>query len=401
MSSFSIEMEEIKMSNTIDNYVDLRGDLSPIDFPYNEIDYLIFSELAYVHLDHIFKSQTHQTYTLQQLYQCYHQKNQEFNDEIIYNQSHFLFEKISKMPRYQNIQLIHYVNEVDKDLIKQFSAMTFLLEDQTMVISYRGTDDDLIGWHEDFLMLCEKNIPSQISSVQYLEQACLYQQHVSLLQSLKNRHLGSSLWTRLKKHFLYKKNYPIILTGHSKGGHLAMYAGCFSCESVKKRIQHIYNYDGPGFQERLMLTDEYKQMLPSIHSYIPHYSFFGIVLGHEEDYTVVKSQYTGMYQHDAFSWFVNTKGFIEDDLSMESVDFAIQVILFLDKLTQQEKRLFVQSMFELFDHLNLYTFSDLSHISYKTILNAIKELTFFDKKLRKMFVEVLHMLWLEARKAKR
>lgn len=58
-------------------------------------------------------------------------------------------------------------------------------------------------------------------------------------------------------------------------------------------------------------------------------------------------------------------------------------------------------MFELFDHLNLYTFSDLSHISYKTILNAIKELTFFDKKLRKMFVEVLHMLWLEARKAKR
>ena len=29
------------MKNTIYDYVDLRGDLSPIDFPYNEIDFLI------------------------------------------------------------------------------------------------------------------------------------------------------------------------------------------------------------------------------------------------------------------------------------------------------------------------------------------------------------------------
>ena len=39
--------------NTILNYVDLRGDLLTTQFPYNEIDALIFSELAYVNLDQI------------------------------------------------------------------------------------------------------------------------------------------------------------------------------------------------------------------------------------------------------------------------------------------------------------------------------------------------------------
>ena len=88
----------------------------------------------------------------------------------------------------------------------------------------------------------------------------------------------------------------------SKGGNLAMYAGCFCQKETKQRILKIDNSDGPGFQDEIMLSSEYKEMLPRIHSYIPHYSFFGIVLGHEEEYTVVHSHFTGMLQHNGFSW---------------------------------------------------------------------------------------------------
>ena len=194
---------------------------------------------------------------------------------------------------------------------------------------------------------------------------------------------------------------PFYLCGHSKGGNLAMYAGCFCDQDIQERIQLIYNYDGPGFQNDIIQSPEYQKMLPRIHSYLPHYSFFGIVLNHEENYSVVNSQYTGMLQHNPYSWQVTPHGFVEDELSYESVQFAIKVIIFLEKLSYEDKHAFIEAMFGLFESLGLKTFSDLSHISYKHILAGIKELTLLKSDVRKMLIEVLHMLWLEAKKTKK
>lgn len=393
----------VLMKNTIYDYVDLRGDLSPIDFPYNEVDALIFSEFAYVNLDGLIDLDFEKSYTLKEVYELYVHRNKSLDEmqlSSILIESHYLFEKMAHSLRYQNIRILSYINDIDKELIKQFSAMTLQLEDQRLVIAYRGTDDTLVGWHEDFLMLCENVVPAQISSAEYLHYISQYQNNTSLIESLKNRHLDSSLFQRIKKHFQYKKNCPLWLVGHSKGGNLAMYAACFTHNDTKKRIIQVDNFDGPGFQDEIMVSSQYKDMLPRIHSYIPHYSFFGIVLGHEEQYTVVHSHYTGMLQHNGFSWEVAPQHFVDDELSFESVQFAIKVILFLEKLTNEEKHQFVEAMFGLFDSLDLYTFTDLSHISYKHILNAIKELTLLDSKTRKMLIEVLHMLWLEAKKTK-
>lgn len=388
--------------NTILNYVDLRGDLLANQFPYNEIDALIFSELAYVYLDDLIN---HLDYpTLQEVYDQYHQRNQTLSVEELSKiqiPSHELFEKMAQSPRYQNIQILAYVNDVNKELVKQFAAMALLLEDGRIVITYRGTDDSLIGWHEDFLMLCEKTVPAQESSVRFLEHVAQLPLSFSLIQDLKNPFLSSSIWQRFKKHFEYKQHRPLWLVGHSKGGNLAIFAGCFCHQTIQNRIQQIDNFDGPGFQDEILQSTAYQTMLPRIHSYIPHYSFFGIVLGHEENYTVVQSQEVGMMQHNAFSWQINAQHFEQDELSYESVQFAIKVILFLEKLSHEEKHQFVEAMFSLFDSLNIYNFSDLSHISYKHIMTAIKEITLLKPKTRNMLLEVLHMLWLEAKKIKK
>lgn len=387
----------------INDYAEMRGDLTLKQCPYNEIDYLIFSVLSYICADGIIGNDYQHTYTLKEFYQLYKQRNQTLEEDEykkICNESHYLLEKLAELPRYQNIRIVAYVNDINKELVKQFSAMTFLLEDETMVIAYRGTDDSLVGWHEDFLMLCENTVPAQLSSLKYLQKAALYPYQCSFKESINNSFLDSSLIKRIKKHFLYKKERPIILVGHSKGGNLAMFSGCFCEENIQKRIQHIYNYDGPGFQEDIIHSPQYQNCLHKIESYIPHYSFFGIVLNHEEDYHVVQSNAKGMLQHNAFYWNVGREHFVQDELSMESVDFAIKVILFLEKLSDDDKHVLVDTMFHLFDQLELYTFSDLSHMSYKHILNAVKELSLLDSKVRKMLIEVLHMLWLEAKKTK-
>ena len=56
-----------------------------------------------------------------------------------------------------------------------------------MVVVYRGTDDSLVGWHEDFLMLCENVVPAQLSSVEYLKYISDFSYSYSLLDSLKNK----------------------------------------------------------------------------------------------------------------------------------------------------------------------------------------------------------------------
>lgn len=390
------------MKNTIYNYVELRGDLTIDQYPYNEIDYLIFSELSYVCFDHILNSDVHDALTLEQAYELYknEHKNDSQDENVSYYKSLKLLKKMAYLPRYRHIKLLSYVNDVDKDLIKQFAALTLLLENQTLCIAYRGTDDSLVGWHEDFLMLCDDVVPAQKSSVKYLDYISQYEYTDSLCDDLKCKYLGKNIWERLKKHFQYKKNRPIILVGHSKGGNLAMYAGCMATQEIQNRISHIYNYDGPGFHEQMMNSSQYQKMLPRIQSYIPHYSFFGITLGHEEQYQVVHSYHTGMIQHDATSWQVNAMGFVGDELSYESVQFAINVLLFLDKLTLEEKYIFIDTMFGLFDSLGILTFSDLAHISFKQIIYAIKEMTLLESSVRKMLIEVLHMLWIESKKSK-
>ena len=381
------------MKDTIIDYVHWRGDISFQIQPYNSIDYLILSNLAYVHFDGI---TFEPSLTLNEAYEQYINSQYVFEDE-----SHSLFEKVSHAPRYQNIRILSYMNDVNPELIKQFAVVTFLLENQTLFVAFRGTDESLIGWHEDFLMLCETIIPSQTSAVNYLNEIGQFKYQSTLKQSLQNQYLGS-LTQRLRKHFQYKKQgLPILLGGHSKGGNLAMYAACFCDENLSQRILKVYNFDGPGFQEDMLASKNYQNMLPRIISYIPHYSFFGIVLGHEENYHVIQSHNEGMLQHNSFSWHVTKDDFVNDELSYESVQFAIKVILFLEKMTIEEKRLFVETMFGLFDSLNLHTFHELSHITYKQILAAIKELTLLDNKMRKMLIEVLHILWLEAKKTKK
>lgn len=378
------------------DYIKWRGDLSLLDFPYNQVDYLILSNLAYVHLDGIDFSHP---MTLSEAFVLYQQLNELNKKEVnpIFNESHYLFEEVVQSKRYCHIKIINYINEVNDQFIEQFSATSFLLENDTLFIGFRGTDDSLVGWHENFLMLCDDIIPSHLSALKYLNDMSDYN-HIHFFHTLKNKNLGH-FKKRILSYFRYKKEgLPIILGGHSKGGNLAMYAGCFVDERIQNRIDKIYNYDGPGFQENITHTIEYQRMLPRIISYIPHYSFFGIVLCHEEKYEVVHSQLKGLNQHNSFSWTVTKDDFIKDELSFESVQFAVKIILFLEKLSYEDKKNFITMMFELFHSLHLYTFTDLSHMTYKHILSAIKEISSFDNKMKKILIDFIRILYFESRK---
>lgn len=81
-----------------------------------------------------------------------------------------LLKVMAESKRYKNILLSDYLNELDYQEIKQFAAITFQLPDNTIYVSFRGTDDTILGWKEDFMMTYTLPIPSQIRAKEYLKQ---------------------------------------------------------------------------------------------------------------------------------------------------------------------------------------------------------------------------------------
>ena len=124
---------------------------------------------------------------------------------LVPDQIPVLVERAAKTIRFQDIGLLGYVNRIDEETQTQFSAMSVLLPDGSAYVAFRGTDDTIVGWKEDFNMAFTPEIPAQKYAAQYL-------QNVSEVLPFRTLRVG----------------------GHSKGGNLAVYAAVFCGDAVQK-----------------------------------------------------------------------------------------------------------------------------------------------------------------------
>lgn len=128
--------------------------------------------------------------------------------------------RLPRSRRFAKMRLNYYTNLTDKEMQMQFSAVTFLLEDGTVYVAFRGTDETIVGWREDFDMALKSPIPSQTAARLYL------------------RHIAE-----------YTGDAPLMIGGHSKGGNEAVFAAMETEPQIQDRIRAVYCFDGPGFRE--------------------------------------------------------------------------------------------------------------------------------------------------------
>ena len=364
------------MHPTLYTYALWRKDISIKEIPYNDVDYLILTLLSYLRLSTI-QDKIVLPLSLSTIFSYYKKTDHE------YDESYELFQMISSSKRYSHIQIIDFLDEKDEITSKQFFALTYLLENKTLFIAFRGTDDSWVGWKENLSLLYESQIPSHQSSLNYIESTI----NKANKFSFKNKTL-SVLYT----HFFYK---PMIISGHSKGGHLALYSSMHIKKDIQKHIIRVINYDGPGLLLSMLEKIDYHSLLPKIISYVPQFSFFGLLFYHEENYKVIHSNAIGLNQHDPMSWCVDPGGFIEDALKQESIAFFIKMNTFLNKMSIEEKRIMFASLFELFSLLNIYSFNDLYHLQFKHLLLGIKEISSMNSHIRKRLIEFLRLFYVE------
>ena len=340
------------MANIID-YIKWRGDLEFKNSKFNEIDSLILNRFSYFPLDNIIGKD--EILSIKELGKRFTKEDKNQID-ILWEDDANLFPLMAESQRFGKIKALKYVNQIDVETEKQFSAITLLLPDNTIYISFRGTDNTLIGWKEDFNMVFKSHTESQLAAKEYLENIAK-QYHVR----------------------------PIRLGGHSKGGNLALYAAIFANEKIKKRILNVYNNDGPGFNEDIIHTKEYQEIIGKVITYVPQDSIFGMLLEHKEKYMIVKSIEKGIMQHDVYSWQVLGNKFIilrEITNGSKFIDKTIKN--WLEGLDLQTRQQVIDIVFEIINSTNAKKVADLKFSvmkNAKMILSSYKHLESENKKM--------------------
>lgn len=354
------------MGNILD-YLSWRGDLSFEQDPFNDADAVLLSRLSYLQLDGIVDDSFDEHITLHEASKLF-LRDKDRVKNILWKGDDELLRAVGESRRFGHCPVSCYVNKVDDDIQMQFSAMIIRLWDDVRYVGFRGTDNTLVGWQEDFNMFCTFPVPAHTSALRYLEFAA--------------EQYGGEF----------------IVGGHSKGGNLSIYSASFCDEALQKRIRTVYNMDGPGFDGSTMANSNFNSIKERIRTLVPQSSVFGMMFEHEESYTIVKSKQKGFLQHDVYSWVIVRNGLvILRETTAASALFDRTFSDFVKSLTPAERRDFTEAVFHILKSSEDTTFTGIAENWFKDSAAIFKSIRNLDPSMRTALVNTLHTL---ARSAK-
>ena len=149
------------MANMVD-YLAWRGDISFAVSPWNEIDGLLIATISYLGFH---GGRDPKGWTLEEMSRI--NLLQEDKTSSFPGRKK-AFETMAEGERFRGCRLHHAIALTDAEIGMQFSALCVDLPDGTTCVAFRGTDNTLIGWREDFDMAYTTRVPAQ-------EAAALYQ----------------------------------------------------------------------------------------------------------------------------------------------------------------------------------------------------------------------------------
>lgn len=350
---------------TVLDYLKEYGDDSFQEMPMTEVDSLILCQLSYLKFDGMVPGveEHRESVTLKSLKK--HSDFEKLFADVRYEEvNRALVEGMLSGKRFSNLKLNNYVNVIEKQWETQFSAVTCTLNDGTVYVAYRGTDETIVGWKEDFNMAFLSPVPGQEYSVGYLN-------------AVAEKIHGS-----------------FYVGGHSKGGNLAMYSAMNCAPEIQDRILGIFSMDGPGFRPEVLERCHYARIADKVTKILPHSSLVGMLFESDMHFQVVESKTFGLSQHDPYTWLVEENHLKHvDDIyeSRKRMDNTLNTwILSLD---EQQLRTFVDTLYQVISASkadNLIEFTAEWKRSMNGIVAALKEV---DEETAKILKEVIKALF--------
>ena len=355
------------MKNMLD-YIKEFGHVSFEERAFSEIDALVLTELEYLPLENVVPSDENgeNFVTVKEIAEYMQEHKQELFDEnpmMITQERHEVSQVIADAPRFQSLKFFGVVSEWDKDTTKQFAAVTVEVEPSVRLVVFRGTDETLIGWKEDFLMTYSPLVAAQTDAKEYLAKQ-------------------ASLW-----------GGDLMISGHSKGGNLAIYAAATQEEDVQLRIVDIFCFDSPGLYRSVLETKGYQNIVPLAMRYIPQDSLVGLMLESEVPYVIVKSNATGAMQHSAMTWEIEDGQFIKMEKLTKNSQLNDQTFKkWTESVSDEELELFWNVFFELLFSVGIDTVNDLYGQFMHYVQEFLKAAGDMDEEKRELLTRIALLL---------
>ncbi|MCW6653617.1 DUF2974 domain-containing protein [Aerococcaceae bacterium NML210727] len=336
---------------TLVQYITEFAPHSFAEYPMTAVDILLLTELLYLKFDYIIPIEATEALSLAKAGELFlenlehHRENNAF---LVTEHRVNTLKASFQSTRYAEIELFHFVNDISIMEEKQFAASTYRINQDTYLIVFRGTDDTLVGWKEDFNLSYSEEIPAQIEAAQYLE----------------------DIASKIDGNF--------YVSGHSKGGNLAIYAAT-TAHFNNERLLGVYSFDGPGFHPNFLQEKDFIAIADKIHYYIPQEAIVGEILTRNAQPTIIKSKQFGLLQHDPNNWEIDEEGqFVEvEETTALSVLIAETFKRWLNQRNNAELKRFFDTIFELFQQANITSLNDLTDNFWdciRKLRSAISEL---------------------------
>ena len=346
------------------------GSISKNAIPYSEVDMLIITILEYQKLETTPKEEFGKPVKELLSYACPLNEDEVMGFEV--NQVK-LWKKVSASERYKDLKLLDAVGEkiIDDKGAEQYAAALFQ-DGSEYYLVYRGTDESLTGWKEDFNMAISNEIPSEKRALESLEKVT-------------------------------KNIDGIHLLGHSKGGTLALYAALKAEEEVFNKIKDIYIFDAPGLPDSLIEEKRWKRIESITHSFIPSSSVIGMLFNTTDNAVVVKSSSLGLLQHDAFTWLLSGGKFItQPDITYRSHKIDSTVKNFINMLDKNERETLVEVLYKVLkatEEENVWLMPEAAAKRFPEIKKAIAGLSVEEKKTLTSILITLEKARIETRRS--
>ena len=328
---------------TLTSYLKWRGDLSFKISPFNIFDELVFSGIAYLDIRKGYEAGTSKNFG--ELLDTQMKKGS-FRTTSLDRKgvaSDFIKE-VAKCKRFRSAVIIDYEDDYSSEDDVQFAAMTFKLDDGSIVVAYRGTDNSIAGWREDFMITFTKP-KAQDLALKYLART-------------------------LKRH----KN--VYVCGHSKGGNLAIYAASSLTDRQLRRVSKVYVNDGPGLCDDVIPKDKIKRIDSKTTMIMPSDSIFGRIFEADfSDKIIVKSLNQGVRAHSIYSWEIEDNDIVRAKGFSKASDFIKEFLnKMLDNQNLEQRKALVNNIFDMLKENGYERLTDFKEDGFSELLGVFRKI---------------------------
>lgn len=358
------------MSNIIDYVNNFQYTFAEREF--NDVDSLVLCQLSYLKMKQLIPGlEDGQEFIPFKTVLRKENVEQVFADERYREDNQGLAAAILKSKRFAKLQVNYYIDILDKEMEIQFSALTYLLgvdaeKKPLYYIAYRGTDENLVGWKEDFSLAFSEPVVGQLYAARYMRKVAA--------------HLPENFY----------------MGGHSKGGNLAVFAAMSSSMALQERITLVYSHDGPGFKPQVRERYEYERVAERVRKILPGSSMVGMLLERGNVYNVVESSSYGLMQHNPYTWMVDLeRGCFEpmDDLKNGAKLLDSAVTDWILNLDDEQVSRFADVLFRVLAASETDNLIDFMADWKKSISGILQEFKEVDDETKREIEEILKELF--------